>query len=148
MQAINRQIAHYSYHVGQIVYLAKHLAGDRWTSLTIPRGKSADFNAVWSPGRPRSARPACRSYRVTEIRRENPLLFPGSLPRGLRASSQVAAPHGSKLCRARLRCVQARYDRAMQLFCGAVPGWNERILLRHGILSGRGAPVAYSPTGR
>lgn len=45
MQAINRQIAHYSYHVGQITYLAKHLAGDRWTSLTIPRGKSGDFNA-------------------------------------------------------------------------------------------------------
>jgi uncharacterized damage-inducible protein DinB len=51
MQAINRQVAHYSYHVGQIVYLAKHLAGDRWTALTIPRGKSADFNARVSAGR-------------------------------------------------------------------------------------------------
>ncbi len=45
MQAINRQVAHYSYHVGQIVYLAKHFAGDRWTALTVPRGKSADFTA-------------------------------------------------------------------------------------------------------
>ncbi len=49
-QAINRQVAHYSYHVGQIVFLAKHLAGDRWTSLTIPRGKSADFNARVTSG--------------------------------------------------------------------------------------------------
>ena len=45
MQAINRQVAHYSYHVGQIVFLAKHFADDRWTSLTVPRRKSADFNA-------------------------------------------------------------------------------------------------------
>ncbi len=45
MQAINRQVAHYSYHVGQIVYLSKHFAGDRWTALTVPRGKSADFTA-------------------------------------------------------------------------------------------------------
>ena len=45
MQAIQRQVAHYSYHVGQIVFLAKHCAGERWTSLSIPRGKSADVNA-------------------------------------------------------------------------------------------------------
>ncbi len=45
LQAVNRQIAHYSYHVGQIVYLAKHFAGSNWTALTVPRGKSADFNA-------------------------------------------------------------------------------------------------------
>lgn len=44
MQAINRQLAHYAYHVGQIVFIAKHLASDRWTSLTVPRGKSADYN--------------------------------------------------------------------------------------------------------
>ena len=43
MQAINRQLAHYPNHVGQIVLLAKHFAGSRWNSLTIPRGKSADF---------------------------------------------------------------------------------------------------------
>src|SRR5512140_3045558 len=38
MQAINRQIAHYSYHVGQIVFLAKHLRADDWKVLTVPRG--------------------------------------------------------------------------------------------------------------
>jgi Protein of unknown function (DUF1572) len=45
MQAINRQVAHYACHVGQIVFLAKHLASSKWTSLTIPRGKSAEVNA-------------------------------------------------------------------------------------------------------
>jgi uncharacterized damage-inducible protein DinB len=44
MQAINRQIAHYSYHVGQIVFLAKHLQHAKWTSLSVPRGKSGEFN--------------------------------------------------------------------------------------------------------
>lgn len=44
MQAINRQIAHYAYHCGQIVLLAKHFQHDKWKSLTIPRNKSADFN--------------------------------------------------------------------------------------------------------
>jgi uncharacterized damage-inducible protein DinB len=44
MQAINRQIAHYSYHCGQIVFLAKHLAGKSWTSLSVPRGESERFN--------------------------------------------------------------------------------------------------------
>lgn len=44
MQAINRQIAHYSYHVGQIVFLAKHFQNSGWRSLSVPRGKSAEFN--------------------------------------------------------------------------------------------------------
>ncbi len=44
LQAITRQLIHYSYHVGQIVYLAKHLTGDQWQSLSIPVGKSAEFN--------------------------------------------------------------------------------------------------------
>jgi Protein of unknown function (DUF1572) len=44
MQAINRQIAHYSYHCGQIVFLAKHLKGSDWKTLSVPRNKSADFN--------------------------------------------------------------------------------------------------------
>jgi hypothetical protein len=44
MQAINRQIAHYSYHCGQIVFLAKHFKGGGWKSLTVPRNKSAEFN--------------------------------------------------------------------------------------------------------
>jgi Protein of unknown function (DUF1572) len=44
-QAINRQLAHYSYHVGQIVFLSKHFASAHWTTLTIPRGKSAEATA-------------------------------------------------------------------------------------------------------
>ncbi|MGB8989840.1 MAG: DUF1572 family protein [Candidatus Sulfotelmatobacter sp.] len=44
MQAINRQVAHYSLHVGQIVMLAKHFAHDRWQPLTVPKNKSAEFN--------------------------------------------------------------------------------------------------------
>jgi uncharacterized damage-inducible protein DinB len=44
MQAINRQIAHYAYHCGQIVFLAKHLKGNSWKTLSVPRNKSAEFN--------------------------------------------------------------------------------------------------------
>jgi hypothetical protein len=44
MQAINRQVAHYSSHIGQIVFLAKHLAGANWKSLSVPRNRSAEFN--------------------------------------------------------------------------------------------------------
>ncbi|HVY91750.1 MAG TPA: DUF1572 domain-containing protein [Bryobacteraceae bacterium] len=44
MQAINRQVAHYSSHIGQIVFLAKHLAGPNWKSLSVPRNRSAEFN--------------------------------------------------------------------------------------------------------
>lgn len=40
MEAINRQVAHYCYHVGQIVYLAKELKGNEWISLSIPKRKS------------------------------------------------------------------------------------------------------------
>jgi hypothetical protein len=43
LQALNRQLAHYAYHVGQIVYVAKHFAGAKWAALTIPRGKSEEF---------------------------------------------------------------------------------------------------------
>jgi len=50
MQAINRQLAHYAYHIGQIVYIARHYAADRWKSLSIPRGKSTDFNARVNAG--------------------------------------------------------------------------------------------------
>ncbi len=44
MQAINRQIAHYAYHCGQIVFLAKHFKASDWKSLSVPRNKSAEFN--------------------------------------------------------------------------------------------------------
>ena len=51
MQAVNRQIAHYAYHVGQIVLLAKHFAGPEWKSLTVPRNQSAAFNQQVQSGR-------------------------------------------------------------------------------------------------
>ncbi|MGB0065581.1 MAG: DUF1572 domain-containing protein [Terracidiphilus sp.] len=44
LQAINRQLGHVSYHVGQIVLLAKHFASDHWQSLSVPRNQSAEFN--------------------------------------------------------------------------------------------------------
>jgi len=44
MQAINRQVAHYSIHCGQIIFLAKHLRGADWRSLSVPRGASSQFN--------------------------------------------------------------------------------------------------------
>ena len=43
MQAINRQLTHYAYHVGQIVFLAKHFAGNNWQTLSVTRGKSEEF---------------------------------------------------------------------------------------------------------
>jgi Protein of unknown function (DUF1572) len=46
LQAINRQIAHYAGHIGQIVFLAKHLRSSEWNTLTIPRGKSEEFKKV------------------------------------------------------------------------------------------------------
>ncbi len=46
LQAINRQIAHYAAHIGQIVFLAKHLRSSKWKTLTIPRGKSEEFKKV------------------------------------------------------------------------------------------------------
>jgi hypothetical protein len=43
LQALNRQIAHYAQHTGQIVFLAKHLRSNEWKTLSIPRGKSEEF---------------------------------------------------------------------------------------------------------
>ena len=50
MQAVNRNLAHTVYHVGQIVFLAKHFAAGNWTTLTIPRGGSANFFARVAKG--------------------------------------------------------------------------------------------------
>jgi hypothetical protein len=44
LQAINRQIAHYAYHCGQIVFLAKHFRSTEWKSISVPKGKSEEFN--------------------------------------------------------------------------------------------------------
>ena len=52
MQAINRQMAHYSYHIGQITFLSKHFAAreGKWTAVTVPRKSSAEFNARVASG--------------------------------------------------------------------------------------------------
>ena len=50
MQAINRQLAHYPQHVGQIVLLAKHYAGERWQTLSVARNRSAEFNRKVASG--------------------------------------------------------------------------------------------------
>ena len=44
LEAINRQLAHYPYHIGQIVHIGKMIKGREWMSLTIPKGKSEEFN--------------------------------------------------------------------------------------------------------
>ena len=46
IQAVNRQLTHYAYHVGQIVMLARHFAGDEWKWLSIPPGQSATFEVA------------------------------------------------------------------------------------------------------
>jgi hypothetical protein len=45
VQAINRQLMHYANHIGQIIFLAKHFRSSEWQSLSIPRNRSAEFNA-------------------------------------------------------------------------------------------------------
>ena len=55
LQAINRQIAHYAQHTGQIVFMAKHIRSGKWKTLSIPRGKSEDFKmAAPKPYKPMS----------------------------------------------------------------------------------------------
>lgn len=44
-EAINRQLAHYSYHIGQIVYIGRMLKGESWESLSVPKGGTAAYNA-------------------------------------------------------------------------------------------------------
>ncbi len=44
VEAINRQLTHYSYHIGQLVFLAKHLKSTEWKTLSVPRNRSADYN--------------------------------------------------------------------------------------------------------
>jgi len=54
MQAINRQVAHYANHIGQIIFLAKHFAAEKtgkWDALTVPRGQSKQFTANVVTGR-------------------------------------------------------------------------------------------------
>lgn len=43
-EAVNRQLAHYANHIGQIVFIGKMIQGNEWISLSIPKGKSSEFN--------------------------------------------------------------------------------------------------------
>jgi hypothetical protein len=53
VEALTRQLAHYSYHVGQIVFLSKHLRAGKWKTLSIPRGQSAAYKTKeFRPRRP------------------------------------------------------------------------------------------------
>lgn len=54
LQAINRSVTHMAHHVGQIVLLAKHLRGSNWKTLSIPKGKSAEVNAMMEERRLKS----------------------------------------------------------------------------------------------
>ncbi|MBC8754762.1 DUF1572 family protein [Kordia sp. YSTF-M3] len=44
MEAMTRQLSHYAYHIGQLVYVGKLIRGNEWTSLSIPKGKSSTYN--------------------------------------------------------------------------------------------------------
>lgn len=52
LEAVNRQLTHYAYHVGQIVYLSKQACGDDWKSLSIPKGQSEEFNRQMTESEP------------------------------------------------------------------------------------------------
>jgi hypothetical protein len=51
-EALERSLAHVAYHVGQIVYIAKSLRGDQWKYMSIPPGKSEEFNKALKSGGP------------------------------------------------------------------------------------------------
>ncbi len=64
-EAINRQLAHYPYHIGQIVYIAKMVSDNNWKSLSIPRGNSKTFNAE------KFSAPKSRQHFTDEILKED-----------------------------------------------------------------------------
>ena len=66
VQAINRQLSHYAYHVGQIVYLAKHFRASDWQSLSVPRNKSTEFNKYLEE-KMKSSAGASREQRLDEV---------------------------------------------------------------------------------
>jgi hypothetical protein len=66
MQAINRQLTHYANHTGQIVFLAKHLKSSNWQTLSVPRNRSAEFNAYLDE-KNRAANATPREGRLSEV---------------------------------------------------------------------------------
>lgn len=57
VQALNRALAHYAFHIGQIVFLAKHLRSADWKTLSVPRGKSEEFNRMSLAERRQTGKP-------------------------------------------------------------------------------------------
>ena len=66
VQAINRQLSHYAYHVGQIVYLAKHFRASDWQTLSVPKNKSVEFNKNLEE-KMKSSAAASREQRLDEV---------------------------------------------------------------------------------
>ena len=65
-EALNRQLAHYPYHVGQMVFIGKMLCNETWASLSIPRNSSAAYNAE------KFAQPQRKEHFVDELKRNKP----------------------------------------------------------------------------
>jgi hypothetical protein len=51
MQAVNRQVAHYANHIGQIIFLCKHYRASDWKTVSVPRNRSREFNADVAAGK-------------------------------------------------------------------------------------------------
>lgn len=60
VQALNRALAHYAFHLGQVVFLAKHLRSNEWKTLSVPRGKSEEFNRMSLEERRRIGHPLAK----------------------------------------------------------------------------------------
>lgn len=60
VQALNRALAHYVFHIGQIVFLSKHLRSNEWKTLSVPRGKSEEFNRMSLEERRRIGHPLAK----------------------------------------------------------------------------------------
>lgn len=70
VEAINRQLTHYPYHIGQIVFLAKHLRASEWKTLSVPRNRSAEFNAFLAAKQAHGAERLDRLEATHEFARE------------------------------------------------------------------------------
>lgn len=70
VEAINRQLTHYPYHIGQIVFLAKHLRASEWKTLSVPRNRSAEFNVFLAAKQAEGAERLDRLEATHEFARE------------------------------------------------------------------------------
>lgn len=70
VEAINRQLTHYPYHIGQLVFLAKHLKASEWKTLSVPRNRSAEFNAFLAAKQAEGAERLDRLEATHEFARE------------------------------------------------------------------------------